>query len=112
MIDSAPHSSAAPVGAALLTSTQADLLLAAARSDGTIYSGGPRSGSNSRVARTLAAAGLVRFIEAKDAGWARGMRAAVILCEGMNALWRHHDDRHVDGYGAESGVAGRCPDGR
>ena len=30
----------------------------------------------------------------------------------MNALWRHHYDRHVDGCGAESGVAGRCPNGR
>lgn len=90
-----------------LTDRQARLLLTAARGDGTIYSGGPQSSSNSRVARTLAAAGLVRFIESRDAGWNRGMWAAVVQCEGMNALWRHHDDRHVDGC-----TAGRCTDGR
>jgi len=104
---SSTRGDAPAVASAGLTDRQAELLLTAAQGDGTIYSGGPKSSSNSRVARTLAAAGLVRFIEAQDAGWARGMWAAVIHCEGMNALWRHHDDRHIEGC-----AAGRCTDGR
>ncbi|WP_016894104.1 hypothetical protein [Mycobacteroides abscessus] len=61
-----------------------------------------------RRCRQLARKGLARYVNSVEGGWPAGMWAAYPTCNGLNAMWRHAGDTHVDRCGAPWNPDGTC----
>lgn len=96
------------LGALAVDDVEFELLATAARSPQTMLSGTTMRSAAGKRARILASAGLMRFLEGADGGWAAGVWVAYLTCNGFNALWRHANDTHVDGCGGRWSASGRC----
>lgn len=91
-----------------ISPAEARLLLAAATSRDFAVYGARTSTPAARTARSLRAKRCVRYIVGRQNGWESGMWAAYPICAGWNALWRHHQDRHIDGCGQPWLPSGDC----
>lgn len=66
------------------------------------------SGALARRSRALAHKSLVRYRNSAEGGWPAGMWAAYPTCNGINAMWRHAGDTHVERCGAPWNPNGTC----
>lgn len=58
--------------------------------------------------RRLAQKGLAQYLNSDQGGWPAGMWSAYPTCNGLNAMWRHADDTHVERCGASWNADGTC----
>jgi hypothetical protein len=96
------------LGTITVDDAEFDVLWRAACSGDAMIAGDSTRNLVAKRARILAGMGLLRFMAGAEAGWPAGMWAAYPTCNGMNALWRHAGDAHVDGCGSVWNADGTC----
>lgn len=83
-------------------------LLAIATHPGRMIGGTTPRTAVARRCRQLARKGLAQYVNSAQGGWPAGMWATYPTCNGLNAMWRHAGDTHIDRCGSPWNADGTC----